>query len=289
MNKNSRLRRTLRPIAWDTLSALLRPTTSWRVLPDYLIVGTQRGGTTSLQNALVAHPNITSARLMKGVHYFDTAYDRGPGWYRVQFPTRAYTRLVEKRTGDPLLVGEASPYYMFHPLAPERIARDVPGVKLIVMLRDPVERAISHHKHEVRRGNEPLDLEMAIEAEPARLEGETERIKRDQPGYNSFAHQTFSYVERGLYADQVANLFNRFGRDRVLVISSEHVFAEPEDALRTVLAFLDVPGAAPGEFPHMNPTPDTTVPETTRLHLRDVFADSNERLFSLLGERFPWQ
>ena len=289
MNKNSKLRRRLRPVVWNSLTAALRPTVRLRVVPDYLIVGTQRGGTTSLQNALSEHPNITSARLRKGVHYFDTDYDRGPDWYRLQFPTRMYAGLVQRRTGGPLRVGEASPYYMFHPLAPERIERDLPGVKLIVLLRDPVERALSHHKHEVRRGHEPLDLEAALDAEPDRLAGEADRIVRDQPHYVSFPHQTYSYVARGHYADQVEALYRRFGEERVLVLSSERVFAEPIPALRRIMGFLDVPEHLPDEFPHMNPTASSQVSELLRSRLRSEFAVSNERLFSLIGERFPWQ
>jgi hypothetical protein len=117
MNKNSLLRRKLRPVVWDTMSTALRPTKRWRVLPDYLIVGTQRGGTTSLQNALSSHPNITSARLQKGVHFFDTSYHRGADWYRLQFPTTAYARAVEKRTGAALRVGEEAERAPFPPRA----------------------------------------------------------------------------------------------------------------------------------------------------------------------------
>jgi hypothetical protein len=289
MNKNSKLRRRLRPIAWDGLSLALRPTLGWRRLPDYLIVGTQRGGTTSLQNALTAHPNITSARLQKGVHFFDTAYHRGTDWYRLQFPTGVHARKVERRTGAPLCVGEASPYYMFHPLAPERIQHDLPSIKLIVVLRDPVERAISHYKHEVRRGNEELSIDAALDAEPARLDGEEQRIIDLQPGYNSFAHQTFSYTARGRYVEQVGNLITRFGRDRLLVMASEHVFAHPETALRRVYEFLDVPISMPDEFPRMNPTAHSTVPDSVRARLCATFAEDNEKLFALTGERYPWQ
>ncbi len=289
MNKTSKFRRTMRPVVWETISGILRPTTRWRVLPDYLIVGTQRGGTTSLQNVLMAHPNIASARLMKGVHYFDTAYHRGTRWYQLQFPTKAYARWIEKRTGAPLRVGEASPYYMFHPLAAERIAHDLPGTKVIALLRDPVERAISHHKHEVRRGNEPLSLEAALEAEPSRLAGEADRIIAEAPAYHSFAHQTYSYVARGQYADQVQNLHDRFGPERVLILSSENLFSNPEQSCERVFDFLEVSRKIPDEFPRMNPTKDSKVPESIREQLRSEFASSNQRLFSLLGEVFPWQ
>lgn len=289
MNQNSQFRRKMRPVVWSAISATLRPTTKWRVLPDYLIIGAQRSGTTSLQRVLGSHPNVTSARLMKGVHFFDTAYSRGIDWYRLQFPTAAYALIKERRSGAPLRVGEASPYYLFHPLALERIQRDVPGVKLLAILRDPVERAISHHKHEVRRDNEPLGLEAALEAEPSRLAGEAERIVRDQPDYNSHAHQTFSYVARGHYINQVRPLLETFGRDRVMILSSEQLFADPEPACREVFEFLEVPPWTPDGFPRMNTTADTTVPKSVRKYLVDEFAASNEALFALLGERFPWQ
>ncbi|MCP4308159.1 MAG: sulfotransferase domain-containing protein [bacterium] len=289
MNKNSQFRRRMRPAVWAALSTVLRPTTRWRVLPDYLIIGAQRSGTTSLQQLLCAHPNITSARLMKGVHYFDTAYHKGSDWYRLQFPTTAYARLLEGRTGAPLRVGEASPYYIFHPLALDRIHNDLPGVKLIAILRDPVERAISHHKHEVRRENEPLELQAALEAEASRLEGEAERIVRNQPGYNSKAHQTFSYVARGHYIKEVRSMLESFGRDRVLILSSEQLFSDPGPACSRIFEFLEVPPWVPDGFPHMNPTADTSVPESVRKYLADAYAESNAELFALLGERFPWQ
>ncbi len=289
MSKTSKFRRIMRPVVWETLSALLRPTVRFRVLPDYVIVGTQRGGTTSLQNLLTSHPNITSARLMKGVHYFDTGYHRGPNWYRLQFPTRLYARRVKAKTGSPLRVGDASPYYMFHPLAAERIAADLPEVKVIAVLRDPVERTISHHKHEVRRGNEHLTLSEALDAEKTRLEGEAGRIRREQPQYRSYAHQTYSYVARGHYADQVARLIELFGAERVLVVSSEQLFTDPESHYEELFDFLDVPQWTPSAFPHMNPTADKTVDDSVRRRLSDEFSASNSRLFELLGREWPWQ
>ncbi len=259
------------------------------MLPDYLVIGGQRCGTTSLQQVLTQHPNITSARLMKGVHYFDTAAHHDLAWYRTHFPTRAYARSVERRTGSPLRVGEASPYYLFHPLALPRIREALPNVKLIALLRDPVERTISHHKHEVRRGNEPLGLEAALDAEPTRLAGERERIVREAPGYHSVAHQTFSYAARSRYVEQVEMLFELFPRDQVMILPSERFFTDPGPVFRATLDFLGAPPWLPESFPKENATADTTVPAAVRQRLVESFREPNERLFELLGERFPWQ
>lgn len=284
-----RVRAAVRGPVWSVTRTLLRPTARWRVLPDYLVIGGQRCGTTSLQRVLAEHPNIASARLMKGVHYFDTSAHRDLAWYRTHFPTTAQARLVERRTGSPLLVGEASPYYLFHPLSLERIQQAIPGVKLIALLRDPVERTLSHYKHELRRGNEPLGLEAALAAEPARLAGERERIVAEAPGYNSVAHQTFSYAARSRYVEQVERLFELFPRDRVLILPSERFFAEPEPVFRATLDFLGAPEWLPATFPKENATPDSSVPAEVRARLIEEFREPNERLFELLGERFPWQ
>src|SRR5690606_30511881 len=144
-----------------------RLTSRSRMLPDFLMVGTQRGGTTSLFRALAAHPAIVQPNFHKGVHYFDVNYTRGLSWYRGHFPMRAP---AERRVAASGLTGgkegvrlpvafESAGYYMHHPLAPERIARDLPGVKLIVLLRDPVIRAYSAHQHELARGFEAGPIE----------------------------------------------------------------------------------------------------------------------------------
>jgi hypothetical protein len=269
--------------------ALLSPTASLRTLPDYLLIGCQRCGTTSLQAVLTQHPSVKSARLMKGVHYFDTAYHHDLDWYRSYFPTNAYRRRHDARGAGRLVVGECSPYYIFHPLALERIAKDLPDVKLIVLFRDPVERAISHHKHEVRRGNETLELREALDAESSRLAGEVERIVGQAPRYNSYAHQTYSYVSRGHYADQFRNVQRLMPADRVLALSSEGFFSSPGTTLERVLDFLGLPAWAPARFPHETATRDGSVPDDIRGRLVEEFAGSNAALFEMLGERFDWQ
>src|SRR5262249_6973540 len=117
-----------------------RPLRRARMLPSFLIVGAERCGTTSLYHTLRLHPAVFGTTMHKQeVHFFDTKYHRGLAWYQSHFPLRVRVRLAAHGMAPQTF--EASPYYMFHPLAPERIYRDLPGVKLLVLVRDPVERA----------------------------------------------------------------------------------------------------------------------------------------------------
>ena len=282
------LKTAVREPVWRASTALARPTAGMRVTPDYLIVGGQRCGTTSLQNVLSEHPAIKSARLMKGVHYFDTGYAHGPEWYRAHFHTEWWARAVTRVTGTRPVVGEASPYYIFHPTALERAAVELPDVKLIALLRDPVERALSHYHHEVRRGDETLPIETAFAVEPDRLAGEALRMRED-PGYYSAAHQHHSYVARGMYAEQVERMWSLFPARRTLILPSELFFADPRQAYTRVLRFLDLPEWYPADFPRMNAAPASAVSGDLIERLRDTFAAPNRELYELAGEDFGWQ
>jgi hypothetical protein len=242
-------------------------------------VGTQRGGTTSLFRALAAHPGTAPPTFHKGVHYFDVNYTRGPAWYRGHFPLRRGSRLAFESAG----------YYMHHPLAPERIAEDLPGVKLLVLLRDPVERAFSAHKHEVARGYETeTSLERALDLEPERLAGEAGRI-RSEPGYLSHSHRHHSYLDRGHYAEQLEVLFKLFGRDRVHVAFAEEFFTEPEPCYDAMTDFLRLRHWRPAVFEHHNARPGSPLPEALRERMTEHFAPHDERLTALLGEVPPWR
>jgi hypothetical protein len=256
-----------------------RLTSGARTLPAFLMVGTQRGGTTSLFRALAAHPDTAPPNLHKGVHYFDVNYGRGQGWYRGHFPIRQGSRMAFESAG----------YYMHHPLAPERIAADLPGVKLLALLRDPVERAYSAHKHELARGfeTEP-SFERALELEPERIAGEAERI-RSEPGYLSHSHRHHSYLDRGHYDEQLTLLHDLFGRDRVHVAYAEDFFGEPEPCFDAILDFLGLERWRPESFERHNARPGSPLPEPLRLRLREHFAPHDERLAALLGEVPPWR
>jgi Sulfotransferase domain len=267
--------------------AYARPTAGLRLLPSYLIIGAQRAGTTSLHRYLVQHPAVRTMLRTKGVHFFDTSYGRGMSWYASRFPTRAYGWYVRRRHGNRLITGEASPYYLFHPHVPSRVARHLPDVKLIVLLRDPVARAHSHFQHETARGFETLSFEEAIDAEPLRLGGELERMRRE-PLYNSFAHQHHSYLARGLYHDQLATWWSLFPGEQVLVLSSERFFAEPDRTFAQVLDFLELPAFTPPAYERHNAYDYGRLSEPVRRRLADHFREPNRRLYAALGEDLGW-
>lgn len=256
-----------------------------RPLPDFLIIGAQRCGTTSLYRYLEKHPQVIGAAPSKGVHYFDVHHERSLRWYRAHFPTRRR----RGRAGGRAVTGEASPYYVFHPHGPDRVRAAVPNVRLILMLRDPVIRAFSQYQQEYARGFEDAEtFEQALELEPGRLAGERERMLAD-PGYDSHAMQHYAYVARGEYATQLEGWRARFDPDQLMVVQAEEFFSDPETAYRGVLDFLglQVP-ARPPQFKAHNARPAGGIAPETRTRLAEHFAEPNRRLEELLGRRLGW-
>ncbi|WP_336207958.1 sulfotransferase [Nonomuraea sp. LPB2021202275-12-8] len=267
-----------------------RFTSGARILPSFLVAGAQRCGTTSLYRALAQHPLLLKPVLHKGVHYFDAGYQRGLSWYRGHFPLRVGAALLARRHGTGPLAFESSPYYLFHPLAGERIAADLPGVKLIVLVRDPVERACSAHSHELARGFETeSNFEYAVELETGRLAGAEESL-RARPYSAHHSHRHHAYLARGRYAEQLDRLEPLFGRDRILVLDSHRFFAEPEQAYDRVLEFLGVPRLGCPEFERHNGRPrPKPLPDSVRRSLRDHFEVYDSRLVRWLGGDPSWR
>lgn len=259
-----------------------------RMTPDYLIVGAKRAGTTSLYSTLVGHPQVLPAVWHKEVHYFDNAYHRGPRWYRGHFPTMARAALVRRRTGLPAITGEATPYYMWHPLAPQRIAAELPTVKLVVLIRDPVQRAHSEHAHSVSKGWETESFERALELEPLRLAGEREKLI-DEPRYRSVDHACRAYLTRGRYVEQLENLSAVFGRDRIHVIDSDAMFMDAGPSLNELTTFLGLRPWQPPTLKNLNARPRSTLDPTLQAALAEQFAPYDERLAQWLGWTPSWR
>jgi hypothetical protein len=277
--KAKALRQTLRAISVDATEG---------TLPDFLVVGAQRSGTTYLYDLLRRHPYFNPAA-RKEIHFFDSAKNlaNGVGWYMSQFPR------PEVKNGKKQITGEATPYYLCHPLAPRRAARIVPGAKLVVMLRNPVDRAYSGHVHHRRRGEESLSFEEAIEAEAndeLAAPGKAEALLLGE-AYEKRVRRYHSHLARGIYVKQLKEWQKYFSEDQILVIKSEDFFTDPAAVMFDVQRFVGLPdrhldaGVVKnrnlGKYKKkMNPR--------TRERLDAYFAPYNKELYKHLGRDLGW-
>ncbi len=254
-------------------------TSPFRPLPNFLVLGAQKAGTTALYEYLRRHPQITGPS-WKEVSFFDRHWARGESWYRGNFPNLARTR------GK--LVGEASPSYVFHPLAPQRVQEVVPESRLIVLVRNPVDRALSQYNHEVALGREPLPFEEALDAEEERLRGEQERMTAD-PRYFSREWWSHTYKARGRYAEQLERWLAVFPREQLLLLPSDDLGSDPARAHAQVLEFL---GASPqrlDSYPRVYEREYEPMRPETRERLSAEFEEPNRRLYELLGRDLGWR
>jgi hypothetical protein len=257
------------------------------VFPDFIIIGGQRCGTTSLHRALERHPCIMPAGA-KEIHFFDIHYGKGASWYRGFFPCAFYMTIMSRLKGCAVATGEASPYYFFHPLVPKRIHETVPDLKLILMLRNPVDRAYSQYHHEVRLGFEgQTSFAEALVREDERLHGEEEKILADED-YISFSHIHHAYRSRGLYLDQFKRWKAYFPSERMLVLKSEDFYEDTPKVYKQVLTFLNLPETETGRHESQNRAQNPPMDSKIRQELTDFFRPHNERLYEYLGRDFGW-
>ncbi len=263
-----------------------------RILPGFLIIGAQRAGTTTLLASLRRHPDIVGPSpgedfvvLRKEVHFFDKRFHEGIDWYRSFFPLAARRQLARRR-GHDLVAGESTPYYLFHPEVPLRVALSIPNVKLIALLRNPADRAYSHYQHRRRAGREKLSFEDALEAEEKRLAGSDELIDSNRRYRRHHFHR--AYFRRGLYAEQLERWFEYFPRRQLLVVRAEDYFAQPAEIHAEILEFL---GVRPWQFErieHRNNASYPPIDPRVRAELEQRYAGPNARLAGLVGRDFGW-
>ena len=239
-------------------------------LPDFVVIGTQKGGTSFFYRLLTEHPLVRGGAA-KELHFFDNKFAEGVGWYRKCFSEG------ERVDGQRTITGEASPSYLFDPRVPERMARTVPEARLIALLRNPVDRAYSHYQMEVRRGKEARSFEEATEEEMTSAEGEGNTVD-----------VRYAYLTRGLYAEQLERFSFFANRDRLLVVKSETLFTRRLEVLQRVMTFLWLPSfEATFASPAGRATYEPMDP-LTRRRLEGFFAPHNERLYDLLNTDFGW-
>lgn len=243
-------------------------------LPDFLVAGAMKAGTSTLRAMLNQHPAVHMSK-RKELHYFDTHYDRGTQWYESRF----------RPSDGELVCGEATPIYMTDDILRQRMHETVPGARLLIILREPIARAHSHFWMLRSRGTELLpSFEEAIAAEDQRW--------AERGGIR--AKWRFAYKRRGHYAEQLRGLQDLYGRERLHVVVLEELVKRPQDVMRGVYTFIGVdPSFA--DSVQLEHRLQTRTPlekngrrypemlENTREHLRDYFAPRNMDLEDWLG------
>jgi len=242
-------------------------------LPNYIIIGVQKGGTSSLQEYLIQHPDI-SVPSAKEVHFFDDNYHKGLGWYKKHFP---------KPRG---IIGEASPYYIYHPLVAKRIAKVLPNTKIIVLLREPIDRAFSDYRMEYNRGKEKLSFGDAIQREKENLKKWKDVVNR---GEFCWEHKYYSYIERGKYFDQLSRWFKHFDRKQFLIIESQDFFSDVQKVVSQVFQFLGVKDYKLKDVGVYNKgRKNIELDKEAERHLSDLYNQHNKSLYKLLNKNFDW-
>jgi len=266
-----------------------------RVLPDFLVAGVAKCGTTSLYDWICEHPLVvrptTDGRPRKELLFFDYNYYRGVDWYRRHFPLLKEREAFEREHGSPFLTGEATASYLTGHWVPGRVRAAVPGIKLIVTMRNPVDRAYSAFQMSRRERLEECEsFESALALEDERLAGELSRARRS-PRYNPPLPPPlgyWSYLHRSRYADHVARWLEFFPREQMLFIEFEQLAADPQGALDRVHAFLDLPPYRNRELPTLNAASYAGMDPRTREAMVEYFRPYNQRLRALTGVEFGW-
>lgn len=244
--------------------------------PNYLLIGAQKAGTTALFDYINQHPFVVNKT--DEVHFFDTHFTKGKEWYKSKFSKRPDNRYV---------IGDKSPYYIFHPSVPERVHSYYPGIKIIAILRNPVSRAYSQYWFNRHRNLEELSFKEAINAEPTRLAGEMENILAD-PEYSGMRYRRKSYLARGRYAEQLERWYALFPKEQIFIVDADDLRNDPQGTLNKVYAFL---GLEPHALDLSHNDAHTDYPPMKagmKKRLQDYFLPYNEALEALLNRKFNW-
>lgn len=252
-------------------------------LPDFVVIGAQRCGTSKFYDLLTQHPSVEHAAV-KEVHYFDELrrFNKGSEWYRRCFPAPKW------KEGRRSITGEATPKYFTDPLVPERMARVVPEARLIVLLRDPVNRAYSAYRLLARRRQVTQSFEEIIEAEQAWLLGEENQFSEHERHLTDRHGRPFNLLLTGIYVDHILRWRRFFSDEQILVLKSENFYGHTIETLKLVQGFLGLPYWELDLQSHKTPYVYEPMAPATRRRLEDFFESHNQRLYEYLGVDFEW-
>jgi len=258
------------------------------VLPDFYIIGTQKGGTSSLYGYMTNHPSIQPC-YSKEPSYFDRYFDRGLDWYKVNFPFKIHRFIVTKILQKKFITGEASVRYLDHPHTPQRIKQVTPHAKFIILLRNPITRAFSQHTRVKNNNRESLTFRDAFLNESKRTKEDYKKIFSD-PFYYADSYFTYSYFEHGIYVDKIKHWMEVFPKEQFLIIQSEEFFSDPSKIYNQVLDFLGVENFELDTYrTYGKVNKNRKIDSIFYNELLDYFKPHNQRLYELLGREFDWE
>jgi hypothetical protein len=244
--------------------------------PDYLIIGSSRSGTTSLFEYLMNHPNVEYPTT-KQVHYFDKYSHFGKNWYKMHFP-------LKWKKG---ISGDATPYYFNSPNASKKVHELMPFVKIIIMCRNPVDRAYSQYYLEHNGKNETLSFEEAIEKEDDRIKDEYNKMELN-PNIHNQKYYTYSYLDSGKYEKHLKKWLEYFPISQFMFIKSEDFYEYPSKVFLEIQKFLNISKYDLPEYKIFRAEKYPNMKPETRKKLEDYFKPHNEKFFKLIGKNFDW-
>jgi len=255
--------------------------------PDFYIIGFAKCGTTSLFEYLISHPNIHPPK-GKEIDFFDRLYSRGINWYKVGFPFKIQKFFDTVFLRKKFLTGEATPRYIEHPHAINRIKEITPNAKFIILLRNPIDRAFSQHNMNVKNDYEINNFSDALKEEPRRIANRIEKMSNDV-SYYSWNFDLYAYLEHGIYVDKIKRWMEVFPKEQFFIIQSEEFLKNPSKIYNDVLEFLGLANWEPKEFVlYKKREYKEKMNSDLRNELVEYFKPHNKRLYDFLGKSFDW-
>jgi len=250
-----------------------------KTLPDFLIIGCEKCGTTSLYDYLIQHSKIISSQQKEVEFFASPQYSLGIHWYKSHFPTK-----FKKRKK---LTGEAYPNTIFYPLAPQRVKKHLPRAKFIVLLRNPVKRAYSAWNMHFNRKFTDLTFEESLERENQEFKNIRQKFIENERYWNT-EYIRHAYLAKSIYADQLKEWFKYFPREQFLIIITEDLKKTPTKVLSQVFNFLDISDHKVNLTEKNVGNYRKEMNHETETKLIEFFKPHNERLYKLLGKNLDW-
>ena len=286
MNNNSLKTRNCYRIVYHQLLKrnIFALTGSIRVLPDFLVIGAKRCGTTSLFYHLPEHPCISKSP-HDNMGFFNDNFHLGVNWYKSFFPT-IFTRNKIKSEFGNFLAFDVTTTYMEEESTANNVYQIKPNMKIIVILRNPVDRAYSQYHLNLREKAEKRSFEDAMEENMNELNKESYERYEIKP---KFSVEENNYLKKGLYAQQLRHWLNIFPMESMLILSTDEFESNQQVIYNKIFEFLNISQFEVKNTEKMEKGSYPQMKSETRSLLLDYFRSHNNELFKLINKKFSWE